>query len=174
MALLSAAQVEPVSSRSFVSMKSPCGRPQRVYIVDPLGNLMMYYQPDADARGMLRDLQKSAQILEDRLVDRPMTSLVKSYLGLCKLKVVALIVFTAMVGMFLATNAARHGAAGCAVLRQSRYWHGGSRGGGHQSCAGCARGCQDDAHQRPAACRRARSTGETRCCSPLPWARCPC
>ena len=32
-----------------------------------------------------------------------MISLVKSYLGLCKLKVVALIVFTAMVGMFLAT-----------------------------------------------------------------------
>jgi len=32
-----------------------------------------------------------------------MMSLVKSYLGLCKLKVVALIVFTAMVGMFLAT-----------------------------------------------------------------------
>ena len=33
-----------------------------------------------------------------------MTHLVKSYLGLCKLKVVALIVFTAMVGMFLATS----------------------------------------------------------------------
>ena len=33
-----------------------------------------------------------------------MNSLVKSYLGLCKLKVVALIVFTAMVGMFLATS----------------------------------------------------------------------
>jgi protoheme IX farnesyltransferase len=33
-----------------------------------------------------------------------MTNLVKSYLGLCKLKVVALIVFTAMVGMFLATS----------------------------------------------------------------------
>jgi len=31
------------------------------------------------------------------------TNLVKSYLGLCKLKVVALIVFTAMIGMFLAT-----------------------------------------------------------------------
>ena len=30
--------------------------------------------------------------------------LVKSYLGLCKLRVVALIVFTAMVGMFLATS----------------------------------------------------------------------
>ena len=33
-----------------------------------------------------------------------MISLAKSYLGLCKLKVVALIVFTAMVGMFLATS----------------------------------------------------------------------
>lgn len=33
-----------------------------------------------------------------------MTNLLKSYLGLCKLKVVALIVFTAMVGMFLATT----------------------------------------------------------------------
>jgi len=33
-----------------------------------------------------------------------MKNLVNSYLGLCKLKVVALIVFTAMVGMFLATS----------------------------------------------------------------------
>ena len=33
-----------------------------------------------------------------------MINLVKSYLGLCKLKVVALIVFTAMIGMFLATS----------------------------------------------------------------------
>ena len=33
-----------------------------------------------------------------------MISFIKSYLGLCKLKVVALIVFTAMVGMFLATT----------------------------------------------------------------------
>jgi protoheme IX farnesyltransferase len=32
------------------------------------------------------------------------TRLINSYLGLCKLKVVALIVFTAMVGMFLATS----------------------------------------------------------------------
>jgi protoheme IX farnesyltransferase len=40
-------------------------------------------------------------------VDAPPASpagLVKSYLGLCKLRVVALIVFTAMVGMFLATS----------------------------------------------------------------------
>ena len=33
-----------------------------------------------------------------------MTDIIQSYLGLCKLKVVALIVFTAMVGMFLATQ----------------------------------------------------------------------
>ena len=33
-----------------------------------------------------------------------MIDFIKSYLGLCKLKVVALIVFTAMVGMFLATS----------------------------------------------------------------------
>jgi protoheme IX farnesyltransferase len=36
--------------------------------------------------------------------DASLPGLVKSYLGLCKLKVVALIVFTAMVGMFLATS----------------------------------------------------------------------
>jgi protoheme IX farnesyltransferase len=33
-----------------------------------------------------------------------MRDIIRSYLGLCKLKVVALIVFTAMVGMFLATS----------------------------------------------------------------------
>jgi cytochrome oxidase Cu insertion factor (SCO1/SenC/PrrC family) len=31
---------------------------ERVYIVDPLGNLMMYYGPDVDPRDMLKDLQK--------------------------------------------------------------------------------------------------------------------
>jgi protoheme IX farnesyltransferase len=36
--------------------------------------------------------------------DQPALSWIKNYLGLCKLKVVALIVFTAMVGMFLATS----------------------------------------------------------------------
>ena len=30
----------------------------RVYLVDPLGYLMMYYQPDADPKGMLMDLKK--------------------------------------------------------------------------------------------------------------------
>ena len=31
---------------------------ERTYIIDPLGNLMMYYPPDANARGMLLDLKK--------------------------------------------------------------------------------------------------------------------
>ena len=34
------------------------GEAGRIYIVDPLGNLMMYYPPDADPRGLLKDLQK--------------------------------------------------------------------------------------------------------------------
>ncbi len=36
----------------------PAGEAGRVYIVDPLGNLMMYYLPEADPRGLLKDLQK--------------------------------------------------------------------------------------------------------------------
>jgi cytochrome oxidase Cu insertion factor (SCO1/SenC/PrrC family) len=31
---------------------------QRVYLVDPLGRLMMYYEPDAEAKGMMKDLKK--------------------------------------------------------------------------------------------------------------------
>ena len=36
----------------------PAGEAGRVYIVDPLGNLMMYYPPEADPRGLLKDLKK--------------------------------------------------------------------------------------------------------------------
>lgn len=42
----------------FAIDAAPVGSAERVYIVDPLGNLMMYYQPDADAGGMLKDLKK--------------------------------------------------------------------------------------------------------------------
>ncbi|MGD8311545.1 MAG: hypothetical protein PVJ66_03035 [Gammaproteobacteria bacterium] len=31
---------------------------ERVYLIDPLGNLMMYYEPDADPHDMLQDLQR--------------------------------------------------------------------------------------------------------------------
>lgn len=30
----------------------------RTYLIDPLGHLMMYYPPDAEAKGMLKDLQR--------------------------------------------------------------------------------------------------------------------
>jgi len=49
-----AAEIEP----QFQIDETPVRQARRIYIVDPLGNLMMYYEPDADARGMLRDLQK--------------------------------------------------------------------------------------------------------------------
>lgn len=42
----------------FVIDAAPVDAAERVYFVDPLGNLMMYYQPDADAGGMLKDLKK--------------------------------------------------------------------------------------------------------------------
>lgn len=56
-ALPSAAQAAAIEPQFRVD-ETPVREAQRVYIVDPLGNLMMYYQPDADARGMLKDLQK--------------------------------------------------------------------------------------------------------------------
>jgi len=42
----------------FLIDEVPMLEAERVYIVDPLGNLMMYYPPDADPSGMLKDLQK--------------------------------------------------------------------------------------------------------------------
>jgi len=56
-ALLSAANAAVIAPQFRID-EIPVIGAQRVYIVDPLGNLMMYYLPDADARGMLQDLQK--------------------------------------------------------------------------------------------------------------------
>lgn len=36
----------------------PALQAERIYIIDPLGNLMMSYPPSADARGLLTDLKK--------------------------------------------------------------------------------------------------------------------
>ncbi len=55
--LLSDAHAAAIAPQ-FQIDETPVAGAERVYIVDPLGNLMMYYQPDADARGMLQDLQK--------------------------------------------------------------------------------------------------------------------
>lgn len=36
--------------------------PGRIYLVDPLGNLMMEYTPDAEPRGMIKDLERLLRI----------------------------------------------------------------------------------------------------------------
>ena len=36
----------------------PAAGAQRVFLIDPLGYLMMYYEPDAEPKGMLKDLKK--------------------------------------------------------------------------------------------------------------------
>ena len=49
-----AEQIAPYFLIDGVSMQGA----ERVYIIDPLGNLMMLYSPDADPSGMLKDLKK--------------------------------------------------------------------------------------------------------------------
>jgi len=49
-----AEQIAPDFMIDGVSMQAA----ERVYIIDPLGNLMMYYPPGADPRGMHKDLKK--------------------------------------------------------------------------------------------------------------------
>jgi hypothetical protein len=39
-------------------LESGYGRDDWVFLIDPLGNLMMGFPPDLDPRGMLRDLKK--------------------------------------------------------------------------------------------------------------------
>ncbi len=36
----------------------PSAGPDRIYLIDPLGNLMMQYPADADPKGLLKDLQR--------------------------------------------------------------------------------------------------------------------
>ncbi len=49
-----AAAIAPMFSVEGISMQGA----DNLYLVDPLGNLMMYYSPDADPRGMIQDLQR--------------------------------------------------------------------------------------------------------------------
>ena len=55
--ILSANRAEQITT-DFRIDETPMQGAERTYIIDPLGNLMMYYPPDADARGMLLDLKK--------------------------------------------------------------------------------------------------------------------
>lgn len=54
---ISAVHAEQIAP-DFLVDEVPMQDAERVYIIDPLGNLMMYYPPDADPGGMLKDLQK--------------------------------------------------------------------------------------------------------------------
>jgi hypothetical protein len=48
------AAIAPVFSVEGISMQDA----DNIYLVDPLGNLMMYYPPEVDPRGMIQDLQR--------------------------------------------------------------------------------------------------------------------
>lgn len=54
---LSAAQADRVAPFFEIDGVGMQGA-ERVYFIDPLGNLMMYYLPDAEPGGMLKDLRK--------------------------------------------------------------------------------------------------------------------
>ena len=54
---ISALQAEQIAPDFFVDDVPVLGA-ERVFIVDPLGNLMMYYPPGADPSGMRKDLKK--------------------------------------------------------------------------------------------------------------------
>ena len=55
--LVTADQAEQIAPYFLIDGVSMQGA-ERVYIIDPLGNLMMYYPPDANPSGMLKDLKK--------------------------------------------------------------------------------------------------------------------
>ena len=56
-ALLSPEQVDSIMPFFRVDDAAVSGA-ERIYLVDPLGYLMMYYAPDAEAKGILQDLKK--------------------------------------------------------------------------------------------------------------------
>jgi hypothetical protein len=56
-ARITAGQVQQISPDFLIDGVSMQGA-ERVYIIDPLGNLMMYYPPGADPGGMHKDLKK--------------------------------------------------------------------------------------------------------------------
>jgi len=52
------AQIDNVISQFTLDDKIDVGKSNRIYIVDPIGNLMMYYEFDADASGIAKDLMR--------------------------------------------------------------------------------------------------------------------
>jgi hypothetical protein len=57
LALLTAGQTGVIAPLFQVD-EVEAGTAERVYLIDPLGYLMMYYAPEAEPKGMLKDLKK--------------------------------------------------------------------------------------------------------------------
>ncbi len=60
---LTVATAEPPALARFlaqfhVTPEDHPAREQRLYILDPLGNLVLFYTPDSDPKGMLKDLER--------------------------------------------------------------------------------------------------------------------
>jgi len=59
---MATALLSPAQAAVIAPLFSVAGMPGQgsgnIYLVDPLGNLMMYYRPDADPRGIIQDLQR--------------------------------------------------------------------------------------------------------------------
>ena len=56
------AELQEFLGRFIAAIGPRRAAPGRVYIVDPLGNLMMTYPPDAAPKGMLKDLQRLLRV----------------------------------------------------------------------------------------------------------------
>ncbi len=49
---------ERSAARTAAGRRRRAPNAQRIYLIDPLGNLMMWYAADANPKGMLEDLQR--------------------------------------------------------------------------------------------------------------------
>jgi hypothetical protein len=52
------AQLQPLAQDFVSSQGSALATPGRIYLVDPIGNLVLSYPPDADPSGMRKDLAR--------------------------------------------------------------------------------------------------------------------
>ena len=77
--------------------------------MDPLGNLVMYFEPEIDPSDMVEDIKRLLKLSQHRLSNTDVNTEAvetapvdwRDYYELTKPRVILLIVFTAIVGMFL-------------------------------------------------------------------------
>lgn len=55
-------QLKNVTTQFTLADKVNVGKSNRIYIVDPIGNLMMYYELDAEARDIAKDLARLLKV----------------------------------------------------------------------------------------------------------------